>query len=229
MLVVQRREVRLDDRPVAARDRAGQLEAVLDRARHQRDEPFGRRARVLEQPRGRAVEGDDVVRGDGRARVVERARRVGEVERLQPERLGEPPAERACLLVLRRHRRPGAVELLRPARQRERLQRVNGEAALVRIERCQRGRAADVRDPRPRLDRFRYLRDRPVGHAKEHELGVVARSSRPRSRRRAATADPTRPRPITLTLFISACSSPHGGTGHADSSARRRFFVPAPP
>ena len=80
----------LDRLPVAARNRPGQLEAVLDRPLHQRHERRRRRARRVEELGGGAVERDEVVGRDGGAGVVERAAVVGEHERAQPERLREP-------------------------------------------------------------------------------------------------------------------------------------------
>ena len=166
--------MRLDRRPVAARDRAGQLEAVLDRAAHQRLERLRRRACGLEEERRRALERDDVVRREHGAGVVERARRVGELERPQAEQLGELRPLLDGLGGLAGDRGPGAVELLGPARARERLQRVDAEAALVRGERGERRRAAHVRDPRAGLDAGRDLGDRAVGNAEQHELRLVA-------------------------------------------------------
>ena len=52
----------------------------------------------------------------------------------------------------------------------ERLQRVEGEAASVRIERGQRCAAAHVRHPGSGRDRRGDLRDDPVGDAEEDEL-----------------------------------------------------------
>ena len=94
-LLADRRAVRVDRRPVAARDRPGQLEAVLDRAAHQRLERLRRGAGRVEEQRRRALKRDDVVRREDGARVVERARRVGEIERAEPERLGERNPSRA--------------------------------------------------------------------------------------------------------------------------------------
>lgn len=47
------------------------------------------------------------------------------------------------------------------------------EATLVRVERFQRGGAADVRDPRARPDRARDLGDRPIGDAQKDELTAL--------------------------------------------------------
>ena len=171
MLGLERGEVRLDDGPVAACDRAGELEAVRDRALHQRNERLRRHARILEQPRCRAVERDEVVRGDRGTRVVERAGAVREVEGTQAECLGQLPPERPRLAGLRGDRGPGAVELLRPAFEGEGLQWMDREPALVRVERRERGRAAHMRDPGAGLDRVRRLRDRPVGDAEQDEVG----------------------------------------------------------
>src|SRR5207253_10227734 len=97
--------------------------------------------------RGDAMEGDEVVRGDRGARVVERPGLVRERERLQAEHARELEAERPGLVSLGGDGRPGAVELLRTSRAGERLQRVKREAPLVRVERRERCGAADVGDP----------------------------------------------------------------------------------
>ena len=74
-------EMRVDGGPVAARDRPGQLEAVVDRAPHQRQQRFGRRPRRHERARRRPIQRDEVVRGHRRAGVIEHAPVVAEVER----------------------------------------------------------------------------------------------------------------------------------------------------
>ena len=96
-----------------------------------------------------------------------------------PSSAREPVADLARLVRLGGDRREGAVELLGAARARERLQRVEAEAALVRLERGERRRAAHVRDPRARRDRRRDLRDRAVGDAEEDELRVVGAEVEP--------------------------------------------------
>jgi hypothetical protein len=95
---VQHRAVAVDGRPVAARDRAGELEPVRDRALHQGDERFGRSTCALDEVGGDAVERDEEVRRDRSARVVERALVVGEDERAQAEGLREPEPACACVL-----------------------------------------------------------------------------------------------------------------------------------
>ncbi len=87
---------------------------------------------------------DEVVRGDRSAGVVERPRVVGEPERLQAQEAGKLEAALARLLGFGRDRGEGSVELLRPSRACERLQGVEPEAALVRVERRERRAAADV-------------------------------------------------------------------------------------
>ena len=119
---------------------------------------------------------DEVVRPEDRAGVVERARALLQREGSQPERLGEPEARLARVLCPGRDRRPGAVELLRPSRTRERLERVHAEPALVRVERRQRRRAADVRDPLA-MSKGQSLgrgRDGRVRDAQQDELCVLA-------------------------------------------------------
>ena len=84
-----RHAMTLDRRPVAALDRAGELEVVLDHAPHEWLERLLGHVRRSEQPAGGATERHEVVRRHRGARVVERAMLVGEDERSQPERLGE--------------------------------------------------------------------------------------------------------------------------------------------
>ena len=180
----------LDRLPVAARDRAGQLEAGVHDSADERIERLGRRAGGLEQRLRRGAQRDEVVRGHRRAGVVRGALVVVEVERPEPERLGEPPADRAGLVGLGAHRAPDAVELLRPALLRERLQRVQAEAARVRVERVERRRAADVRDPRPDGDLGRDLAIARSGTQSRTSSGVgrVERDAalgEPRAHRRA--------------------------------------------
>ena len=168
-----RGQVRVHRRPVAAGDRAGELEAVLDRARHQRHEPGRRRAGKLEQGGRGLVERDQVAAREHRSRVVEDAPFVGELERLQPEGSGEPEAALPRLVCLGGDGPEGAVELLRAAPLDERLQGVDGEAPLVRVERGERRRAADMADPGAGLDALRDLCDRAVRDAEDEQLGVV--------------------------------------------------------
>src|SRR4029079_3275894 len=101
----------------------------------QRVERLRRRAGRREQLGGDAVQRDQVVRRDRGARVVEGTLVVGELERAQVEKLGELEAEGTSFLGLGGDSRPGAVELLRPTRACERLERVEREAPLVRVER----------------------------------------------------------------------------------------------
>jgi len=171
-MLANRAAVRVDGRPVAAGDRAGELELVLDRPEHQRLERPGRRAGRVEQARGRTVERDEVVRREDRARVVERPRVVRELEGAQAEEPRELEALCERLRVLAGDRSPRTVELIGPAPRRERLQGVDAETTDVRVERRERRRSADVGDPWAGLDRARDLGDRRVGHAEEHELGL---------------------------------------------------------
>src|SRR5436309_2477128 len=171
---VEHRAVAVDSRPVTACDRSGQLEAVLDRAQHQRHERLRRCTCFLEEVGGRAVEGDQEVRRDRGARVVARPSLIGELEGTQSERFREPRRTRLGVTGLGRDRRPRTVELLGPARERQRLQRVDGKPSHVWIERRERGTSRDVRDPGARLDRARHLGNRAVGHAEQPQLPVRA-------------------------------------------------------
>jgi hypothetical protein len=65
------RDVRVDGCKVAAGDGSGQLEAVVDRTPHQRQQRLRRRAGALEQTRGSAKERDEEVRRHGRAGVIQ--------------------------------------------------------------------------------------------------------------------------------------------------------------
>ena len=78
----------------------------------------------------------------------------------------------ARLVALGGDGRPRSVELLGAARAREGLQRVEPEAARVRIERPERGRTADVRDPLSRDQVPGGVRDRGVRNAEQGELRV---------------------------------------------------------
>ena len=111
--------------------------------------------------------------------VVQRASRVVELERSQTERLGEPEAHRMRLLRLGRDRGPRAVELLRPARARERLQRVEGEAAHVRLQHPERGRAGDVGDPGAGGNAGRNVRNRVIGDANQDQAGIRLHADAP--------------------------------------------------
>src|SRR6476659_9211591 len=113
----------LDGLPVAACDRPGQLESGVHDSTDERVERFGRGTGRFEQGASGGAQGDEVVRRHRRAGVVGGALLLREVEWTQPERLGEPPADRARVICLRRYGTPGAVELLRSSRLRERLQR----------------------------------------------------------------------------------------------------------
>ena len=70
------------------------------------------------------------------------------------------------------HGRPRALELLRSALEGEGLERVEAEAARVRVERGQGCSATGVGEPGPGLEPPRDLGDRGVGHAEQDELGA---------------------------------------------------------
>src|SRR5207302_6321345 len=113
------------------------------------------------------VQRDEVAAREHRARVVEGAAVVAELEGPQTERAGEPEAALLRLVVLRGDGAEGSVELLRPAPLDERLERVDRETTLVRIEGGKRRRAADMAHPVPRLDPSRDLGDGAVGDAED--------------------------------------------------------------
>ena len=104
-----------------------------------------------------AVERDEVVRGDRGARVVERrasASASSNGRRPSSSReLACPPRAASSVSAVTAAQAPSSCS--GPRRARERLQRVDAEAALVRVERGERRRAADVRDPGAGLDRSR--------------------------------------------------------------------------
>ena len=129
---------------------------------------------MLEERRGGPVERHQVVGRDCRTRVVEAAPVVGERERTQAERLGQPACPLVPSGILRRARAPGAVQLLGAPCRGQRLQRMHGEPSRVRVERSQRRPSRHVRDPRARLELTRDVGDRAVGHAEQAKLAVVA-------------------------------------------------------
>src|SRR5207248_6652848 len=125
--------VSLDGRPVTALDRPRQLEAVVDRPPHERNERFGGSAGGAEQLSGDLVKRDEVVRRDRSARVVERPDFVRQLEWSESERLREPEPGAPRFFGLARDGCPGAVELLWSPRARERLQWMDAEAPPVRL------------------------------------------------------------------------------------------------
>jgi hypothetical protein len=167
--------MRLDRLPVPPLDRPGQLEAVLDRPPHQRNECLRWRACGAEELGCDPVQGDEVVRRDRGAGVVEPPRAVGELERAEPQGSGELEAALARVVPLGGDGCERAVELLGPARSRERLQRVQSEPVRVRVECRQRSAAADVGDPAvSRCEAAGHVGDRRVRDAKQRQFGVVA-------------------------------------------------------
>jgi pimeloyl-ACP methyl ester carboxylesterase len=159
---------------VAALDRAGQLEVVVDRPTHERHEGLGRCTRSAEELGSDGVQSDEVIGRDCGAGVIERPCDVGELERLEAERPRELGAHLPRLGRLSRDCSPRAVQLLGASRARERLERVDREAPLVRVERRQRSGARHVCNPGPRCQATSDLRDRAVRNAKEDELAVFA-------------------------------------------------------
>jgi hypothetical protein len=171
--------VSLHGGPVAARDRPGELEAVLDRAGHERNERLGRDAGLAHEARRHALKGHEEVRRDRGTGVVDRLVGVGQHERPQAERTRQPAGGVAGSLGLEGEGAPRAVELLRTAVAGEGLERVDDEPTLVRGERGDRGRAAHVGHPGTDLDALRHPADRLVRDGQQHELRVgLGRSPR---------------------------------------------------
>ena len=106
--------------------------------------------------------------------MVERPVAVRQLERLQPERLRELSRDGQRVVGLAADRRPGAVELSRIAAPVERLQRMEREAALVRIERRERRRPGDVSHPgTSRCQAPRHVGNGRVRDAEEDDVGIV--------------------------------------------------------
>ena len=92
------------------------------------------------------------------------------------------------------------------------------EAADMRVERGERRRAADVRDPRPDGRLGGDLADRAIRNAQEDELRLLGVELRAAARAsRALTADPTRPRAPTIWIrsIIRQAPVPLADTGQA--------------
>ena len=190
-----RTPVRLDRLPVAALDRPGQLEAVVDRPAHQRDERFGRRAGGAEELGRDSVQRDEVVRRDRGARVVERPCVVGELERLEAERLREPEArllEPRSVSAVTAAQAPSSCSGPRASvnvckRMEREAARVRSSAASgVAPETCATQGPGSSSRPQPRRS------PRP-GRRGARGRRLPRASATPRSRRRAETAEPTRP------------------------------------
>ena len=218
-----RRAMPLDRLPVAALDRAGQLEAVLDHAPHQRLERLGRRVGRLEQLAGDAAQRDEVVRGDRGARVVEGAPFVVEHEGPQAERLGEPGAVSRASSVspVTAAQAPSSCSAPRSwvnvCSGWSEKRRTCGASAASGVR---RSRARPTGPARSRRD----LGDRPVGDAEQEQLGASSRTAMPRSVSRALTALPTRPRaPMTTTLSIIRAPVPCGYRAVTEYNAWRRL------
>ena len=219
----------VDGRPVAARDRAGQLEAVLDRARHQRHERLRRRAGALEQRgrrRGAASRGSSTRsrRPRGRGRAPSRRARTAAGRAVSAS---AKPAARASSLSAR-DRSPGAVELLRAAR------RVNVCSGWRPKRRTCGSSAASGVAPLtwathgPGSTSLRALRDRAVGDAEQHELGVVARLDPPlREPGADRRADPAGADDLDAVEHCGGSSSV-ADTGHRQCSARGKEAGPHP-
>ena len=168
---------------------------------HERHERLGRRAGGRDGARGGAKQGHDEARRDHGSRVVRRAMLVGQFERPETQRAGQPACARQALRAVRRDAAPRAIELLRAARRHQRLQRMDAEPGDMGIERRERRRAAHVGQPGPGGDRLRHRAMAPSGTASTIEVG--ARRSRARAARARPAGrrvpSPARPRPTTAT------------------------------
>ena len=208
-----------DGLPVAARDRAGELESVLDHAAHQRIERLRRDVGRLEQRAGGAAQGDEVVRGDRRAGVVRRAVRVIEREWLQSEGLREPEAQRLAPRPSPRVTAAQAPSSCSGPRDLEN----DWSGCMPKRRSCGSSAASGVAPLTcathgPGLDRrARPRRSRGRGRRGGRAPARRRRSAMPRSASRALTAEPTRP-PAPMTLIrsiIGRAPVPSPDTGHA--------------
>jgi hypothetical protein len=132
-----------------------------------------------------------------------------EVERGQPEDLGERATDLACRVRSARDGCVGPVQLLRVARAVERLEGMEAKPIHVRRQGRKGRRAACVTDPFGHGEclTLRGGGDGAVRNAQQDDLGRVL------PQLDAALGEPTRPRPITLTLSIRIRSSSGTDTG----------------
>ena len=171
----------VDRLPVAARDQAVSSKPFsIVRRISGSSASGGAPAASRSEPAAR-LQRDEVVGGDRRARVVGGAPVVGEPNGSSPSvRASQPPT--SAPRRLGGHGRERAVELLGAPRSRgERLQGMQAEAALVRLERGQRRRAADVGDPRAGRQLAATSASSPGRDAEQDEPGSPADRSSPRS------------------------------------------------
>jgi pimeloyl-ACP methyl ester carboxylesterase len=164
--------MRLHRLPVAALNRAGQLEPVVDRAAHQGDETFLGSSRGAEQLRGNCVQRHEIIRCDCGTGVVERARLIRELEGPEPEELGQAEADRKPIRCFCSHRRPRPVELFGTTRAREGLQRMQREALSVRGECGERRGAGDVCHPGTGFEARCDLGDGGVRNAEQNDVAL---------------------------------------------------------
>ena len=135
---------------------------------------FRRSAGGLDEPAGRPVERDQEVRRHGRARVIQHARLVRQIEGAKVQAAREPASPLEGAVGVPGDGRPGAVELPGAAVTNERLQRMQAEPLHMRRQRGQRDRAAHVRDPWTRRRLLCHVVDGAVRHAQDHQVGVAA-------------------------------------------------------
>jgi len=170
---MDRRQMRVDSRPVASRNGPRELETVVDGASHQRQQSFRRSAGLFEEAARQAMERDEIVRGHRRSRVVEDPCLIAEFEWAQPQLLREPEAARARVVGFGGHGRPRAVELFGSSGAGEGLQRMDAETSHMRCERGERGRSADMRHPWARRDVGCHVPNRRIWHAQQDEIRLL--------------------------------------------------------
>ena len=165
----ERRNMRLNRLPVAARDWPRQFEAVVDDTLHERKESLGRRAREFKHLHGGGVQRHEIVRCDRGARHDTRPALFAERKRKSPvrERASCHGVRRFFSPVMAAHApsscsgpRPGTIDL----------KWMETESLRVRGQRPERCRAARVGDPRSRCNRTCDVGDSGVGYTEENEI-----------------------------------------------------------
>ena len=167
-------EVALDGLPVPTGERPGELEVVVHRPAHEREERLGRRPGLLEELRCGPVERDEEALGHDCGRVVDEARPRPRAERAEAKQVGEVESRRRGrrrLLPLTAAQAPSSC-----SGPRWRTKVWSG----CRLKRRTCGSSASrVRAPLvwaihgSDRNRRRDLVDDPVGNAEDDEVGVA--------------------------------------------------------